>query len=50
MMLVGKKKMVTYEEIGGRYHVTRYVTQGNWENICDLWFDSYSEMREWADR
>lgn len=49
MVYDGKKKMVIYEEKNGKYHVTRYVTQKNWENISDLWFDSLVELMEWAD-
>ncbi len=49
MVYNGKSKMVIYEETGGRYHVSRFVTQGNWENICDIWFDTLSELKDWAD-
>lgn len=49
MVYRGKTKMVIYEESNGKYHVSRYVTQGNWENICDYWFDSLKELQDWAD-
>lgn len=29
MVYNGKRKMVVYEESNGKYHVTRFVTQGN---------------------
>ena len=49
MMCVGKVKMANYEEVNGKYHVTSYVTQGNWTNYCDLWFDTYSDLVEWTN-
>lgn len=49
MAYVGKTKTVTYTIEGGRYHVTTYVTQGNWVYQCNLWFDSFEDLREFAD-
>ena len=49
MVYNGKMKMVIYDKENGRYHVSRYVTQGNWENICDYWFDTMEELEKWAD-
>ena len=49
MVYNGNKKKVIYDEVKGRYHVTRYVTQGNWENICDFWFDSWGKLIDWAN-
>ncbi len=50
MVYQGKVKMVIYEEEDGKIHVTRFVTQGNWENICSYWFDTLRELKEWADK
>ena len=49
MMCVGKVKMANYDVENGKYHVTSYVTQRNWTNICDLWFETYSDLVTWAN-
>ncbi len=49
MIFVGRVKMANYNEENGKYHVTSYVTQGNWTNTCDLWFDTYDDLIAWAN-